>query len=107
MFDVKFISIDSVAFGVESLKVRLGESVELNAKVNRPVSWFTNNDQVLQVREMASEEGFSKAEIACSGAGSSTVLLLDKDLNRVGKIEIEVLSSAAAALEIKTSVEPK
>ena len=92
---------------MESLKVRLGESVELNAKVNRPVSWFTNNDQVLQVREMASEEGFSKAEIACSGAGSSTVLLLDKDLNRVGKIEIEVISSAAAALEIKTSVEPK
>lgn len=107
MFDVRFLSIDSFAYGVESLKIRLGESVELTAKVNRPVSWFTNNDLVLQVREMTSEEGFSKAEISCSGAGNSTVLLLDKDLNRVGKIEIEVTSSEAAFLEIKTSVEPK
>jgi hypothetical protein len=107
MFDVHFISIDSWAYGVESLKIRLGESVELNAKVNRPVSWFTNNDQVLQVKEMTSGEGFSKAEISCSSQGRSTILLLDNDLNRVGKIELEVTSSEAAFLEITTSVEPK
>lgn len=106
MFDVRFVSIDSTAFGVQSLRILRGQTVEISRKVDVDVKWFSDNDKVLRVDD-SQADGVTKAVVSCDEVGTSTLLLLDRNKTEIANIVVEVISEQAVSLGMTTEVTDK
>lgn len=81
-------------FDVKKFQVVVGEQFTVKTDFAGDLSYFSNNDPVLQIKQNSANNG---AAIVATEMGSCLILLKDpaQDLATVGELEIEVVDAIA------------
>ncbi len=98
ILDATFLSISSTAFDVQKLSIQKGQRVKINASQlpeGHKISWFANNDQVLEI-----QENNNSAIITAAQAGSSTIELQIRGVT-IRKIDVIVTQQVATRVSFK------
>lgn len=80
--------INAKVYNIEKFQVVIGQKFSLFTDSGIPLSWFANNDQVLNVTD-----NDSSADVEATGLGTSIILIMDKDLKEVKRLTVDVVSA--------------